>query len=620
MLQVDLLIITPPFIQLNTPYPATACLKGFLQEQGFKVAQLDLSIACILNLLSADGLKMLFDFAKEKKCSVNVKRMMQSKDEYIRHIDAVVTFLQGKDTTFAYSIINGALPEAKRFNIQQDLEWHFGTDGIQDKARFLATLFIEDIGDFITECVDSRFGFSRYAEQIGLNAISYQAVIDELGIETPITKIMYSLLDASIQKNNPRVIGFTIPFPGNLLMALKSAQFIKQKYPHIPVVLGGGFVNTELRQLNEPGLFKLVDYVCMDDGELPLLKLLNHIIKGEESLARTFVLKQGKVCFINTAIEKDFAHKDCGTPDYDGLPLQDYISVSETTNPMHNLWSNGRWNKMALAHGCYWHRCSFCDVSLDYIKRYSNADATVLCDRIEAIIKQTGQRGFHFVDEAASPAVLRKLAEEIMHRRLSLTWWTNIRFEHAFTAELCELLASSGCIAVSGGLEVASDRLLEKMEKGVTLEQVAKVTSAFQHSGIMIHAYLMYGFPTQTVQETIDSLEIVRQLFSQHLIQSAFWHRFAMTVHSPIGLQPEKYGVERIPIPENVFALNGCHHIDKTGCHHEKFGIGLTKALYNFMHDNGFDYSLQDWFDFKIPETKIPKNYIAKILNIKTKR
>ncbi|MFZ4413051.1 MAG: B12-binding domain-containing radical SAM protein, partial [Bacteroidales bacterium] len=583
MTQNDLLLIIPPFIQLNTPYPATAGLKGFLQEQGFKVAQLDLSIACILELLSANGLQMMFDFAKDAKCSENSKKIIASKADYIRHIDAVIAFLQFKDTSFAYSINNGALPEAGRFNIQQDLEWHFGSDGIHDKAKFLATLFIEDIGDFITECIDSRFGFSRYAEQIGINAINYQCILDELKLETPITGVMFNLLDQAICKYQPKLIGFTIPFPGNLLMALKSAEFIKKKYPHIPVVIGGGFVNTELRQLNEPKLFELIDYVCLDDGELPLLKLLNYILNDGKHLARTFKLEHAKVTYINNALEKNFPHNEIGIPDYDGLPLQDYISVSETTNPMHNLWSNGRWNKMALAHGCYWHRCSFCDVSLDYIKRYIPASAGILCDRIEAIIKQTGQRGFHFVDEAASPALLRKLSEEIIHRKLSLSWWTNIRFETAFTSELCELLAESGCIAVSGGLEVASDRLLEKMEKGVSIEQVTTVTANFQNSGIMIHAYLMYGFPTETAQETIDALEVVRQLFHHKLIQSAFWHRFAMTVHSPVGMDPEKYGVERIPYPENVFAQNGCNHIDKTGCNHEKYGMGLTKALYNFM-------------------------------------
>ncbi|MCX6232000.1 MAG: radical SAM protein [Bacteroidetes bacterium] len=620
MPKTDILLITPPFIQLNTAYPATACLKAYLQNKGFKAAQLDLSILCILELLSSKGLQSIFETAETNKCTANAKKIFSQKDEYIRHIEAVIAFLQGKDSSFAYSVNNGILPKAGRFNIQQDLEWHFGTDSVNDKARFLATLFIEDIGDFITECVDHRFGFSRYAEQIGLEAINYQTIVDELKADTLISTIMCKLLNNAIQEFQPKVIGFTIPFPGNLLMALKSAEFIRKNYPQIKIVIGGGFVSTELRELNEPKLFDLVDFVCLDDGELCLELVLEHIINANPELARTFTLENGNVVYNNNTKRKDIAHKDCGTPDFEGLPLQDYISVTETTNPMHNLWSNGRWNKMALAHGCYWHRCSFCDVSLDYIKRYSAADAGILCDRIEAIIKQTAHHGFHFVDEAASPVLLRKLAEEILHRKLSLSWWTNIRFESGFTAELCELLAKSGCIAVSGGLEVASDRLLDKMEKGVSIEQVSKVTASFQQAGIMIHAYLMYGFPTQTAQETIDSLEIVRQLFSLKLLQSAFWHRFAMTIHSPVGMHPEKYGVERIPYPENVFAQNGCFHIDKTGCDHEKFGAGLNKALYNYMHDNGLENNFKDWFDFKVPQTQIPPNYIFKIIRKKNRK
>jgi radical SAM superfamily enzyme YgiQ (UPF0313 family) len=128
-------------------------------------------------------------------------------------------------------------------------------------------------------------------------------------------------------------------------------------------------------------------------------------------------------------------------------------------NPMHRLWSDGRWNKLTVAHGCYWKKCSFCDVTLDYIGRYDAAAADVLVDRIEAMIAETGQTGFHLVDEAAPPAGLRALAERLLARR-DITWWGNIRFEKTFTPELCQLLARSGCVAVSGGLEVASDRLL----------------------------------------------------------------------------------------------------------------------------------------------------------------
>jgi hypothetical protein len=280
------------------------------------------------------------------------------------------------------------------------------------------------------------------------------------------------------------------------------------------------------------------------------------------------------------------------------------------------MWSDGRWNKLTMAHGCYWGKCTFCDISLDYIKIYEPIAASLLCDRMEQMIAQTGERGFHFVDEAAPPALMRSLALEILRRKLTLTWWTNIRFEKSFTKDLCQLLKASGCIAVSGGLEVASDRLLELIQKGVTVEQVAQVCHHFTEAGVMVHAYLMYGFPTQTAQETIDSLEMVRQMFEAGVLQSAFWHQFAMTAHSPVGMYPEKFKVEKACGTTGTFANNDIVHIDKTGTDHELFSYGLKKSLFNYMHGICFDYSLQEWFEHKVPKTKVDPKHIVKCLAI----
>jgi hypothetical protein len=283
-------------------------------------------------------------------------------------------------------------------------------------------------------------------------------------------------------------------------------------------------------------------------------------------------------------------------------------------NPMHRLWSDGRWNKLTVAHGCYWKKCSFCDVTLDYISRYDAPAARVLADRIQSIVAETGQTGFHFVDEAAPPKGLRALAEEILSRGLKISWWGNIRFEKSFTPELCQLLADSGCIAVSGGLEVASDRLLALMEKGVSVSQVARVTRGFSDAGILVHAYLMYGFPTQTVQETVDALEYVRQLFEEGCIHSGFFHRFTCTVHSPVGLHPERYGIVLKPLPVGTFAKNDVEFIDPTGVDHDMLGKSLSKAIYNFMHGVGLDADIRSWFRHKVPRATVPRNFIAKAL------
>jgi hypothetical protein len=202
---------------------------------------------------------------------------------------------------------------------------------------------------------------------------------------------------------------------------------------------------------------------------------------------------------------------------------------------------------------------------------------------------------------------MREVALEILRRNLVVTWWTNIRFEKSFTRDLSFLLKLSGCIAVSGGLEVASDRLLKLIDKGVSVEQVARVTRHFTEAGIMVHAYLMYGY--QTVQETVDSLEMVRQLFEMGVLQSGFWHQFAMTAHSPVGQNPQEFGVTPV-LQEIQFANNDVDFIDKTGIDHGKFAFGLKKSLFNYMHGINFDLPLQEWFDFKIPRTTIHPDYI----------
>ena len=618
-MSASVFLITPPFTQLNTPYPATAYLKGFLNTRGISAFQADLGIEVTLALFSKKGLQQLFAAVNtEKAVSVNAQRIICLQEAYINTIDAVILFLQGKNPSLAPLICKrDFLPEAERFAQTADLLWAFGTMGNQDKAKHLATLYLEDLSDLIKECVDEHFGFSRYAEKLGRSANSFDALYAELQKEyTYLDAILINILQQSMEEVQPKLVCISVPFPGNLYASLRCAQWIKQHYPNVKVGMGGGFANTELRSLSDPRVFEFYDYITLDDGEAPVENLF-HFIEGRitaAELKRTFLLQEGKVTYINNTACTDYKQGQVGTPDYSDLLLDKYISAIEVVNPMHSLWSDGRWNKLTMAHGCYWGKCTFCDISLDYIKNYEPISASLLCDRMEEIIAQTGQNGFHFVDEAAPPAMMRALSLEIIKRKLVVSWWANIRFEKSFTRDLCVLLKAAGCIAVSGGLEVASDRLLQLIEKGITVAQVAKVNKHFTQAGIMVHAYLMYGFPTQTAQETIDSLEMVRQLFEAGVLQSAFWHLFTMTAHSPVGLNPEKYKVQKQTEAIGSFANNDIMHFDPTGADHESFSFGLKKSLLNYMHGACFDMPLHKWFDFKTPKTTIAADYIASLL------
>lgn len=617
-MQAEVLFFTPPFTQLNTAYPASAYLKGFLEGHNISFSHCDLSIELFTSIFKSDFLRSIFEEAADLE-SYYYPELIEMKERYISRVDLVIGFLQKQDLKTAHQILGiDFLPIGHRLqNVNTDIKWAAGDIGIIDKAKHFATLFIEEIGDFIQANVDEFFAFTKYAEQIATSASSFNQLDEMLSYQpTLIEDEMLHILEEKIRVHSPSLVCFTIPFPGNLFAALRCSQFIKQFYPDIRVAFGGGYCNTELRSLEDTRIFEFVDFISLDDGEGPLLKIVNFLRGdiGMDQLERTFVLEKGKVVYKNKIPNTIFHHKNLPAPNYSGLPFDKYVSFLDVVNPMHRMWTDARWNKLTISHGCYWKQCSFCDVSLDYIGNYQNTTAEDLVDKIEKIVKDTGITGFHFVDEAAPPKMLRALSNKLIERKVNITWWTNIRFEKTFDFELCQLMEKSGCIAVTGGLEVASDRLLTKMQKGVDIAQVARVTHSFSENNIMVHAYLMYGFPTQTEQETIDSLEVVKQLFERNCIQSAFWHQFTTTIHSPIGQNPQDFGIEITGPVFEGFAQNDLYHLDPQGADHSKYTTGLNLALHNYLNGKGFEKKTQNWFDFPVPSTSHDPGLIESFL------
>ncbi len=623
-----ILSIIPPMTQLNTPYPSTAYLTGFLRSRGFQAQQTDLSLGLALALLSTEGLEAIHGQVQGlsgKPQTVALRFFSDHFASYRSTIAPVIRFLQGRDPSLAHRIASRHyLPEGPRFvslehyvdseqGAADALDWAFGALGLQDRAKHIATLYLNDLADVIREAADPRFEFVRYAESLAASQPTFDQLHAALSAPPSLVDAMLNALThTALVQHEPTLVLITAPFPGNVYGAFRIAQSIKQTCPATVTVLGGGYCNTELRAMNEPRVFEYFDFVTLDAGERPLLALIEHL-EHKRPLNRLVRTYTRELHYVDHP-EPDIALSDAGTPTYDGLPLGDYLSLLDMLNPMHRLWSDGRWNKLTVAHGCYWKKCSFCDVNLDYISRYDLALTDVLMDRIETVIGETGQTGFHFVDEAAPPKALKSLAKALLARKLDISWWGNIRFEKSFKPDLCQLLADSGCIAITGGLEVASDRLLKLMKKGVSVEQVARVTRAFSDAGILVHAYLMYGFPTQTAQDTVDALEYVRQLFAAGCIQSGFFHRFTCTVHSPVGKHPQAYGVTLYPPPNPTFASNDINFTDATGIDHDVFGAALKKALYNYMHGIGLDHDVRDWFDAEVPRTRVARSFVARAL------
>lgn len=611
---MKVLLVLPPLTQFNTPYPSTAYLTSYLEKSGHEVSQMDLGLELILRIFSKEGLQEITKIIKKSnRRSELLDFYLDAAKEYEDNIEDVIAFLQTHDSPHIKKFTGRqTLPEGPRFiplddNLGGVLDLYNELNDV-DKAKHICSLYLDDLSDVIRTGVDDDFGFSRYAEKIAVSLTSYSPLQKRLKKKTILDEWIAELTRSALKKIKPDVVGLSVPFPGNLLGALRIAETTKKEFPEIKTILGGGYVNTELRSLEDPRIFDIIDFITFDDGEKPLEHLLHYIKNGEGPLLRTMMRVGGKVKHISSPELFDVKFKNLDAPSFRGLAMNRYISMMETINPMQRLWTDGRWNKMVLAHGCYWKKCTFCDVSLDYIGRYEPDTAIGVVDKMEKIIRGTNVSGFHFVDEAAPPTLLKAMSEEILKRGLKVTWWGNIRFDPYFNADVTKLMKEAGCIAVTGGIEVASERVLKLIDKGISIEKVAVVTKNFKDAGIFVHAYLMYGFPTETVQETIDSLEVVRQLFKKNYLSSAYWHRFALTAHSPVGLNPDKFKVKIIPDKKSehgLFARNELPFTEEKFVDHDMLGVGLRRALYNYMLGQGLDLDLREWFDGKVPRPKV---------------
>ena len=588
------MLITPPLLQLNTPYPATMQLTGFLLSQQIATTQLDLGIELIDTIFTSKQLSILLDEIEHlPKLSKRSRQLLVHRSFIVTYIEPAIRFLRNQDLTLANRFSQPLFwQDVIGESDEEHLLFGFGESGVVDQAKYLTTRFIKEIAQLIQETTHPHFQLIRYAESLTVRLPDFAPLEQELlSNPTTIDLLMLQLLHKHIQENDPEWIGLSVPFPGNLYGAMRCAQYVKQNFPNIKVVMGGGYVNTELRQIEDVSFFKYVDYLTFDDGELPLLRLFT----GGE-LIRTAFLKDGNIYWSNRDSVENISFSNWGNPSMVGIKQSLYLDMVETTNPMHRLWSVGRWNKLMMAHGCYWAKCTFCDTRLDYIGRFEQASAAIVVDRMESLMAQTNISGFHFVDEAAPPALLRKIAEEILSRKLVVSYWVNIRFDKTFTPELSYLLAKSGCIAVSGGLEVASERVLKLINKGVTVDSARLCMENLSQQGIMVHAYLMYGFPTQTVSELYDSLTQVRNLFQIGVLQSTFWHRYAMTIHSPSGNSPESIGAKAVEHAVGSFANNEIPFITQPDIDWDKYAQGLSLATYNYMQGTGFELPIKKWF------------------------
>lgn len=654
-----ILIVQPPFVQLNAPYPAVHYLAAWLRERGHAVEVEDHSIELYRLLFSRAGLVALFDEVEarrnagryEKTALDQIDRYLSYRRLYEDWIGPVTAWLSGHDPAFAHRLA-AAVEFPRGARVEAFLDSRGGRPGPED-AQLLASLLLEDLGDLVTQCTDADFGTVQYGERLGRSRDDFGEVRSSLETSWLMERLYRPWLRerlAARSGNRPRLVLASLPFPGTLVGALAFADEARAAFgDESAIVFGGGYVSTELRGLRDPDLFDFCDFLVFDAGYASLGAILEGLeadltpsALDAPSLHRTMVRRSGTIVAAGFSPD-DLAATEWGCagpgaafprrlalqteesreriaaqmeatalqeshPDYRDFDPSRYLRPVDSTNPMHRLWSESPWLKYRLAQGCYWRRCAFCDTELDYVRDFVPVGLPPLLNAMDAASARTGLSGIHFVDEALPMAHLLSFARENRKRARSgaLPWhfWGNVRFDASWTPARIELLAASGLVAVSGGIEVATERGLAMTDKGFDLAGLVRTLVSFRQAGVLVHAYLIYGFPGQDEDEIIESAEFVRGLFATGLVDSAFWHRFVLTRHSRMyaewreGSRPELRPIDR----GGAFAAND---LDFEGEQlFDRYGAGLDAALGAWMEGEGLDRPAASWLGIVAPRAR----------------
>lgn len=640
---MNVIVIQPPLVQLNSPYPSGAYLKSFFNRNGHNAVWLDLSVQLVHSIFSKNGLKKLFELSKENAMKIasaaekngdfstakNLRRYIFQSDLWIEWIDFIMSALCGKQNPSARELCHRFIlsPYTPRGNRMENYIANLDREPTVDDTRNIASLALEDLADYISVAFDKSFSLVRYAESIAVSETSFSQIEEKLN--SPILTNFYAevLEDAfskiNISENEKTLVCISVPFAGTFTPALFTAKYLRKKYGEkIFITFGGGFINTELREFCDNSFFKYADAISYDRGYGSYKNFFDEFPDGKISEAKQIYkmrlfTKEKVIEPLQSSLEYEkFENEQTSliVPDYSETDFSVYPRVADDENPMQRLWSDGAWMKAYLAHGCYWHKCAFCDVNLDYVASYRLVQIENLFHGLKSQSEKNGIYGIHFVDEAMPPAAMIKFSQLNSKHSASFSFWGNVRFEKIYSRDMAEFLSFGGLIGVSGGIEIATGTGLDSISKGTDLDSIVSACCAFKEAGILIHAYMIYGYFGETEQDTINSMETLRQLYAAGLLDSCFWHKFVLTRHSRIYSEWKNELHKNLnpfaPKNSGVFAKNGLHFKDEEKS--AKFGNGLYAALQNWMHGENLNTPVEKWFDFKVPHPNVPKDLISK--------
>ena len=283
--------------------------------------------------------------------------------------------------------------------------------------------------------------------------------------ENPFYDYFSSRLPAIIECDGITVAGFSLNYLSQALSTFAMIGFLKQEFPHISIVLGGGLVTSWMTTRNIEGLFNdLVDHCVAGPGENQLLALLNK--------------KPDQVTHFS--------------PRYDALPIEDYMSPGLVLPYRASI-------------GCYWGKCSFCPETIERTS-YAPIPSQKAALDLRHLVDQMKPALIHLVDNAISPSLMEALAKEPP----GAPWYGFARITpHLKDPGFCKALKQSGCVLLKLGLESGDQDVLDALHKGIDLETTSQALQNLKKAGIATYIYLLFGTPAETRIEAQRTLDFV---------------------------------------------------------------------------------------------------------------
>ncbi|MBU5427697.1 B12-binding domain-containing radical SAM protein [Tissierella pigra] len=496
-------LIFPPFWICNAPYLSVPSLVAFLEHNNVEVEQIDLNLEFIDKMLSSEFLKLC-------------KNRIYLQDE------------NNEVTPYFKEIINFGI---NNIEMQKDIfrsERSLNISTYEQSKNTIALAFAIINKSFKGENIENYYYESSYNREDFRSII--QAANDSFNnMNETLISILFNYFIDDIVKNAD-LIGFSLTGLDQIIPTFILAGAIKRVNSDIKIVIGGSIPTRWFaRKEYAPYLFDYIDYVILNEGEKPLLSLIQYLNNERtiESVPQLVYAVNNKIMF-NDLTAECVPMSNIPTPVFNINDLERYLTPKKVL-------------PLLGSRGCYWRKCTFCDHSFIYKDTFRQAPVDKIIGDLKIYAEKYGAHYVNFHDEAMTPSIMEELSRKIIDSNLSVKWSTDARLDKKLTYDILELASKSGLSVIFFGLESVNDRVVGLIDKGTKIDITQRIIEDVKRAGIASHMFFICGFPTETImeyQETINFIEINKDIIASHGCS-----RFGLGKYSPIAKNPQKYNV-----------------------------------------------------------------------------